>query len=77
MDYFGRLVDDLVDMAEEIERLHPRDGARVIRGLERVMKLAVEAENLRHARSRPPTPAPCARLPQAVRRPEPAARAAA
>ncbi len=52
MDYFGQLVDDLVDMAEDIERLYPHDGAKVIKGLERVMKLAAEAETVRYERGR-------------------------
>ena len=52
MDYFGQLADDLVDMAEEIERLYPLDGARVIKGLERCVKLAIDAENVRYERGK-------------------------
>lgn len=52
MDYFGALVDDLTDIVEELEELHPRDGQRLARGLRRLLKVAVETERMRERHRR-------------------------
>lgn len=56
MDYFGRVVDELTEIWERIEKsADAEDGAPVQRALERAMRAAVKVENARLLRQAGPS----------------------
>lgn len=58
MDYFGTVLDEITELYEEIEASpHAEDAARLLRCLERAMKIAVEIEVRRTHSAEPSTPA--------------------